>query len=533
MIGQLLTLEGYPSLPFLLWLADRALDARRAAAARRDFAALALGTAFIVMAGHPQLPAYAVAATLLYILWCGRGWLRVKLWGAMAAGIGATFVVWWPMLLLIRRSTRVLALDPASNDIPLPYHRLLGLIVPGIDGWPAGVGVPAVHPFNALLDPAYFWDTFAYVGIMPWIAVLSLCAAFAVKRRLPSSRWMFLIAIGAASLMGSLPWLEPLRRAASATILRSPARLLYLCTFVLSIGFGAGLDALLRWNPFGRPIFAQAVIVVVLGFHAWDLGGVARLFILPVERQPQPLTEFAEILAREAKDSRVAISRILSPGFVYEHDDPGGYDSIFLADTYRAHLAAILAPAGLNTEVMDAAAWPPPALSTTGVRFVVTWDTRTDLEAVAAASGLHMYRVVDPAPLASFRPMGSGVVAYTRPDSDEVEIDAISQQPAFVSLLEAFDPGWGAEVDGIATPVTKQDGFKIGVPVSSGHHTIRLRYHTPGRGTGALISAISVVLAAAYLGFGQKQKEPEAGNRQILTPGFPISEFADYLPSDV
>src|SRR5271166_1615671 len=66
MVGHLVNLEGYPSLPLLLWLADRAADAR---ASRRDVIALAVGTACVVLAGHPQLPAYAVTAALLYVFW--------------------------------------------------------------------------------------------------------------------------------------------------------------------------------------------------------------------------------------------------------------------------------------------------------------------------------------------------------------------------------------------------------------------------------------------------------------------------------
>ena len=58
-----------PGAAALLWLADRAADAH---ARRRDVIALAIGTACVVLAGHPQLPAYAVATALLYVIWRGR-----------------------------------------------------------------------------------------------------------------------------------------------------------------------------------------------------------------------------------------------------------------------------------------------------------------------------------------------------------------------------------------------------------------------------------------------------------------------------
>src|SRR5580704_17131018 len=60
MAGHLPLLEAYPALPLLLWLADRALDPARAARHRGDLGWLAVATACVVVAGHPQIPAYAV-----------------------------------------------------------------------------------------------------------------------------------------------------------------------------------------------------------------------------------------------------------------------------------------------------------------------------------------------------------------------------------------------------------------------------------------------------------------------------------------
>ena len=60
------------------------------------------------------------------------------------------------------------------------------------------------------------------------------------------------------------------------TLLRSPARLLYLCTFSLAAALGVGIDALLRWKPLG-----WAIAVACLAFHGWDLGSTSQLFITP------------------------------------------------------------------------------------------------------------------------------------------------------------------------------------------------------------------------------------------------------------
>jgi len=364
MVGHLVNLEAYPALPLLLWLADRAV----ARGGRADIFALAFGTSCVVLAGHPQIPAYAVAAALLYVVWRGR----TKLSGAIALGIGATMIAWWPMLLLIRRSSRALPLDRAANDVTLPYHRLLGLIAPGVDGWPAGVAPVAWHLF-AGYSP-YFWGTFAYIGILPLAAAVILAAICVQQRRWPESRWLFLAVIGIVALLGALPLLDPLRDALHLTIFRSPARLLYVCAFSLAVAFGAGMDALGR---FPRR-FALAAIAICLVFHGWELGHVSRLFLTPGPLHPLAIPEFAS----ELGCGRIAVSRVLDLRLPYDHDDAGGFDAIFLATTYRALLALTGANPRLNEEVLDASTGAVPALQATGVEFVVPWPERKDLELV-------------------------------------------------------------------------------------------------------------------------------------------------------
>jgi hypothetical protein len=146
--GHLPLLEAYPALPLLLWLADRALSPERVDRQACDLAALAVASACIAVAGHPQVPAYALATALLYAMARGRGRQRLRAVAAMALGLGTTLVAWWPMLLLIQRSTRVLHLAPPDNDIVMPYSRLLALLVPGVHGWPDILEHPSQHPFT-------------------------------------------------------------------------------------------------------------------------------------------------------------------------------------------------------------------------------------------------------------------------------------------------------------------------------------------------------------------------------------------------
>lgn len=551
-VGHLVSLEGYPSLPLLLWLADRATSAQ---ARPRDTVALAIGTACVVAAGHPQLPAYSVATALMYVIWRGRGWLRARLCGAIALGIGTTMAVWWPMLLLIRRSARILPLDPAANDIVLPYHRLLGLVTPGIDGWPAGVNSAAGHLFTAYSHTGYFWDTFAYVGILPLVAVAVLLLVCIARRRMPDSPWLFLAMVGIAALLGALPLLEPVRRIIPGTIMRSPARLFYLCTFSLSAAFGVGVDVLLRRSPFGHPTLARAAVLVCLAFHAWDLGGVSRLFIAPGPLHPLDIPEFQELLAHELGHSRIAVSRILQLRLGYQYEDAGGFDAVFLADPYRTILALTGAPPKLNEEVLDASTWPPDALAATGVRFVIPWGTsRKDLELMKAASGLQMYRVANPAPRAAFfdrdatlfetkdqirselahgrahsgerlllpweerglftgnstslpsnTAPGGDTVTYLRPNSDLIMVQSSVRRCGVLYVLEAYDRGWTAEVDGIPAPVVEANSLGMAVPIPAGDHLVRLRYRTQGRRTGAVLSVLSVCLLVVLVSIQTSQ----------------------------
>ena len=482
-VGHLPLLEAYPGVPLLLWLADRAMRHSRV----RDIAVLAFASACIVVAGHPQIPIYSIATAVLYILYLGKGRTRVNLCLAIASGIGCAAVIWWPMFALIRRSTRVLPLDAPSNDITLPYHRLLALVVPGIDGWPSGAGTDLylTDPFTGYPDDSYFWDTLGYVGLLPLIAAALLIAA----RRHLSKRFLFIAILGIAALIFALPLIAPLRQLIPGTLLRSPARLLYLWTFSLAAALGAAVDAVLRWK---RHKLALALVAVCLAFHAWDLGSFSRLFIHPISHLQLRIPEFEQLIAREIGDGRVAINRTLALELASRYDDPGGFDSIFLAHPYLKLLALGGLPPRYNEQIINAETFGVFALQATGVHFVITPSNRPDLELVKTAFGHHLYRVPKPA-------LRTADGVYTRPSSDQINIDVAPTHNDPVTILEAYDPGWTATLDGNPAPVVEANGFALAVPVSPGKHQVRLTYQTPGRITGAIVSVLSACLLGILL----------------------------------
>jgi hypothetical protein len=529
--GHLPLLEAYPALPLLLWLVDRALAPERAPRHRFDLGALALCCTGVVVAGHPQLPAYSLASALLYALWIGKRKVPMRVLGAITLGAGLALAVWWPMLLLIARSTRVLRLAAPENDIAMPYGRLPALLTPGIHGWPQPVELADTHPFTGYPNVAYFWDTASYIGILPLVAIAALLIGCVVRKRMPNSRWLFLACLGVAAFLGSLPLASPLLHLLPGTLLRSPARLLYLSTFCAAVALGAGVDAVrrARWPRF--------VVAVVLCLHFADLWGFARRFVQLTPRDEDP-PAFQAIVDREVGDGRIAEERAYYATFSNDdrHDDAGGFDSIFLARLYRGVLALAGDPPGLNRQWIDASELPVKALEATGVRFVITTKTRTDLEWAASDEDTNLYRVPHPSPRAEFftgprvefvedrripdsfaahprnrlllspearkysTSVGSNTadtpVIYLRPSSDEILLRTSSGEPGFVHVLEAYDPGWAATVDAAVAPLLPANGFAMAIPVPAGSHTVRLRYSTPGRAMGAGLSLLSLALLA-------------------------------------
>jgi hypothetical protein len=534
MAGHLPLLEAYPALPLLLWLADRALDPARAARHRWDVGWLAAATTCVVAAGHPQIPAYAVGAAMLYVIWRGRGWVRARLAAAMALGAAMALAAWWPMLLLIQKSTRILDLNPPDNDVVFPYRRILALFVPGIDGWPAGFGREVFHGYP---NGSYLFDTASYIGLAPMVAAAALLALCLVRKRRPEARFLFLALLGTAAFLGALPLADFLRHISSAVILRSPARLFYLTTFSLAVALGAGTDAVLARRAHAK--LAYAAVALGLGLHFFDLAGFSHLFVIPIPRE-DALGLQDQTLGKAVGNGRLATDFIIWSSR-RRFDDIGTFDSLILAWPYRAILDLSRAPAGTNLQIVNGAALPVPALQAGAAVLVLTPRTRPDLQFLAKRNDLNIYSVPDPAPRASFygpqsikflpedtipgalrshvfetdlillplesryalgpsaKTASSGTVEYRRPSSDEILLDVSAGGAGFVNVVESYDPGWSAEVDGQPAPIFAANGFSLAAPVEAGKHTVRFLYETPGRGTGIVLSLVTAGLCALLI----------------------------------
>src|SRR5262249_34156201 len=343
--------------------------------------------------------------------------------------------------------------------------------------------------------------------------------------------------IGAAAFALSLPAWHAVMASLPGTLLRAPVRQLYVTTFALAVALGAAIDCLIRITPRSSLRTAYVVIGVALIAHGWDLGMHDRAFILPSRRSETLDPATASAIATSLHDGRIAMDYLLVSQWNRRFDDVGFFDSIMLARPYKGLLDLTGNFPWLNVQHMDGSSLTGRALAALGVRFLVTVRERSDLRDVPSRSGVHVYRVPDAADRVAFfpdasaeilspariheqlrdpafdasrtlllrgdeatdpqelpaPPSGPAVVSYRRPSPDDVEIDVDAPVPGWVRLIESWDPGWHAEVDGATVPVLAGDDMFIAIRVAAGRHRIRLRFQTPGASTGVALSIVRLV----------------------------------------
>lgn len=515
-VGHMTLLEGYLSLPLLLWLAERWL---RDGSGKRNTPAklvpLALACAAVCLSGHPQLPFYAVVTASLYILWEERSREAFYAIGSMAAGALATLFIWFPFLLLLGRSSRALALEPPANDIPFPYGRLKAFVAPWADGW-IGSLIEPEKAFTGYPTLNYFWDTVCYVGIVPLLAAIFLAAFCLVRRMKPGRTAVFFAMAGSLSLVAALPFINGFNGLVPVTLLRSPARQVYVTIFCLSLCLGAAVHILGKLAGERRPVLAAVLLAIVTIVHLVDLGRHDRHFVkgYPFVGCGIELPDLDTRLKGSLGDSRVAIDYDAFIRSNRRFDDAGFFDAVALADTYGAVLKMAGLGEKLNTELIEGPTLPAETLRKLGVKYVITVRTRDDLKAISSPGGIvNLYMVPSPEPRASliFEPgketaASASFVEYKRTSPDEIELRTRSAEAGTVRLIESWDIGWSAELDGKKVPVEKLDGFMMGVKIPEGDHSVALRFRTPGAKAGFLLSLSGPALLMGILLAGRRRK---------------------------
>ena len=553
--GHLPLLEAYPLLPLWLWLAEvcRTADPRD----RRTWAkhgALALACLCGVLAGHPQLPLYAAAVTAAYVLFRGPWRAAVRVGTVMALGMACAAFALWPMLRLIGRSTRVLPLDDAANDLAFPYGRLGAFVLPWKDGWPGASPDGTGCPFTGYPNDAYFWDTVCYVGWLPLLAAAALLARAIARRQRPGAPAVFFAAAGVLALVTALPAAQELIQRVPGTLLRSPSRQVYVTTFALALAAGAAVDLLARRaGSLGRRRWAAGGLAIVVLAHAIDLGAHARAFV-ETTAVPDADGQLGLQIGQFVGDGRAAIDARLGGRYVRRVDDVGFFDSIMLARPYAALLDLAGLPPGHNVQLLDGSELSVRALEATGVRLVVTTRARQDLERLSSGAGpIHVYRTAHPAERAAFFPAsaalllgdeatrarlrdpghdlrrqvmlppgdhgspaatdaaaGPPALRYEREGSDAFSIWVRTAEPGFLRVLESWDPGWSATVNGAPADVLPADLAFMAVALPPGESVVRFNYATPGAAVGVVISLASFCVLCGLLGVLRRASTPAA-----------------------
>jgi hypothetical protein len=541
--GHFGILEAFPGLPVLLWT----IEQMRAARAGRELAsrtlALALISGSVMLGAHPQLPIYALLSASAYALWRLRRSRLACAAASIVLGIALGAFALYPMLKLIARSSRVLALDDPGNDVWMPYGRLLAFLFPWRDGAAALVSRPeGVVDFHGYANATFFWDTVCYVGWLPLVAVIALTAMAIRARRAPRGPAAFIAILGALALVLALPFAHTLLPSASFIVLRSPARLLYLVSFALALAAGALIERVLALLA-DRKAAKIAVTSALLALHAVDLGGHDRSFVQSTSGALAASASFDRWLRDTVGDGRVGMDEGLNLVANRRVDDVGFFDSISLASTYRGLLALSDMPATKNTQGLDGWELGLRALRACGTRALVTIRERRDCQLVNERDGLRLYTIRDPAPRVAAFALDSALfmapsetertlrdaaidpaqtlilpasarsvldresaaalapphVTYQRATPDRFEITVDSTAPCWLRVLESIDVGWHATVDGKDAAIYPAHEMAMAVPVPAGKHAVALEFSTPGRREGAIGSAVAALFLAGVV----------------------------------
>jgi hypothetical protein len=92
-----------------------------------------------------------------------------------------------------------------------------------------------------------------------------------------------------------------------------------------------------------------------------------------------------------------------------------------------------------------------------------------------------------------------GRVRWLEDSADELRLEVRSEKPSWLVVLDSWDPGWSASIDGHPTDMVRADYNFRAVHVPAGTSTIRMSYEPPGLVLGAVISGVTVTLIVVAL----------------------------------
>jgi hypothetical protein len=93
----------------------------------------------------------------------------------------------------------------------------------------------------------------------------------------------------------------------------------------------------------------------------------------------------------------------------------------------------------------------------------------------------------------------AGRVRWLTDSADELRLEVRSEKPGWLVVLDSWDPGWSASVDGEGADMVRADHNFRAVRVPAGTSIVRMSYQPPGLVVGAAVSGVTVALIAIAL----------------------------------
>jgi hypothetical protein len=103
-------------------------------------------------------------------------------------------------------------------------------------------------------------------------------------------------------------------------------------------------------------------------------------------------------------------------------------------------------------------------------------------------------------------PPGSVRVIEIGPDRARLEADL--DRPGFIVLLEAYDPGWRATIDGRAAALLRANTIFRAVPAPAGHHIVECVYRPRAVMIGGAVSLTTVLLIGLFGALMARARRP-------------------------
>ena len=92
-------------------------------------------------------------------------------------------------------------------------------------------------------------------------------------------------------------------------------------------------------------------------------------------------------------------------------------------------------------------------------------------------------------------PLTHGQASLLEYGTESIRISVETAQPAVLVLVDAFEPGWQAEIEGgVSLPIFRANGLVRAIVVPAGKFTVRFTYETPLLRVGAYLSLVGVVI---------------------------------------